>query len=165
MKIFQKTIQKKLKFSGIGLHTGVLVTVNLLPADINNGIIFYRKDLEKSRPIIANWSNIKVANLCSMICNNDKQTVSTIEHLMFAFYVLGITNIIVELNGPEIPILDGSSILFIQELLKVGIEEQKLEVLYLKIKKRALPAPCMTLLTSLKSRLIRPGTTIRSLMP
>ena len=128
MKIFQKTLNKKVTFKGISLHTGVVTTINLLPAKINQGIIFKRIDLKNSKHINASWNNVKVANLCTMIKNTKGESVSTIEHLMFALYALEITNITIEVDGPEIPILDGSSLLFIQELISSGISEQKSEM-------------------------------------
>ena len=100
----------------------------MLPAKINQGIIFKRIDLKNSKPTLATWNNVKVANLCTMIKNSKGESVSTIEHLMFALYALEITNVTIEVDGPEIPILDGSSLLFIQELITSGISEQKTEM-------------------------------------
>ena len=134
MKIFQKTLNKKVTFKGISLHAGELTTINLLPAKINQGIIFKRIDLKNSKPIPALWKNVKVANLCTMIKNSNGDSISTIEHLMFALYALEITNVIIEVDGPEIPILDGSSLLFIQELITSGLNEQKTEIPQLYIK-------------------------------
>ena len=70
MKIFQKTLNKKVTFKGISLHTGEITTINLLPAKINQGIIFKRIDLKNSKPTLATWNNVKVANLCTMIKNS-----------------------------------------------------------------------------------------------
>jgi UDP-3-O-[3-hydroxymyristoyl] N-acetylglucosamine deacetylase len=128
VKIFQKTLNKKVTFKGISLHAGEVTTINLLPAKINQGIIFKRIDLKNSKPTLASWNNVKVANLCTMIKNSKGESVSTIEHLMFALYALEITNVTIEVDGPEIPILDGSSLLFIQELITSGISEQKTEM-------------------------------------
>jgi len=135
VKILQKTLNKKVTFNGISLHAGMVTTVNLFPAKINQGIIFKRVDLKNSKPIPALWSNVKVANLCTMIKNHKGDSISTIEHLMFAIYALGITNVFIEVDGPEIPILDGSSMLFIKELITSGLNEQKVEYPELLIKK------------------------------
>jgi len=135
VKILQKTLNKKISFKGIALHTGIVTTINLLPAKIDQGIIFKRIDLKNSEPIPALWNNVKVANLCTMIKNFKGDSISTIEHLMFALYALEITNVIIEVHGPEIPILDGSSLLFIQELIGCGLKEQKNWIPELKIKK------------------------------
>lgn len=136
MKLFQKTIKKNIKFEGIALHTGAISVINLLPADINHGISFKRIDLKNSKPIIANWANVKTANLCTMLKNDCGDTISTIEHLMFSFYSLGLTNIIVEVDGPEVPILDGSSKIFIDEILKNKIYVQNAEAPNLEIIKK-----------------------------
>lgn len=134
MKIFQKTLNKTITFTGITLHSGIVSTINLLPAEANHGIIFKRIDIKKSKPIPALWTNVKVANLCTVIKNSHGDSISTIEHLMFAFYVTGITNLTVEVDGPEIPILDGSALLFVEQLNACGFISQKTEVLELKIK-------------------------------
>jgi UDP-3-O-[3-hydroxymyristoyl] N-acetylglucosamine deacetylase len=134
VKILQKTLNKKVTFKGISLHAGEVTIINLLPAKINQGIIFKRIDLKNSKPIPALWKNVKVANLCTMIKNSNGDSISTIEHLMFALYALEITNVMIEVDGPEIPILDGSSLLFIQELITSGLNEQKTEIPQLDIK-------------------------------
>ena len=138
MKILQKTLKKKISITGISLHSGLITTINLIPLGVDKGIVFKRTDLNNSRPIPAIWSNVKVANLCTMIENSKKETISTIEHLMFAFYAIGLTNVFVEVDGPEIPILDGSAKLFIDEIIKSGISIQDKEVSYLKIKKKII---------------------------
>ena len=124
MKIFQKTLKKQIAFEGISLHSGLITKINLLPAKVNQGIIFKRIDLKNSKSIPALWKNVKVANLCTVIKNDNGESVSTIEHLMFAFYVTGITNVTIEVDGPEIPILDGSSKLFVEKLNPSEIIEQ-----------------------------------------
>jgi UDP-3-O-[3-hydroxymyristoyl] N-acetylglucosamine deacetylase len=105
----QLTIKKKTIFEGVGLHSGLTTKIILLPSEINSGISFLRTDIKNSSPILANWKNIVSANLCTKIANSQGNSVSTIEHLMFSFYSLGITNLLVEINGPEIPIMDGSA--------------------------------------------------------
>ena len=138
MIILQKTLKKKISITGVSLHSGLVTTINLIPLGVDRGIIFKRVDLKNSSPIPAIWSNVKVANLCTMIENSNKETISTIEHLMFAFYAIGLTNVFVEVDGPEIPILDGSAKLFIDEIMKSGISIQDKEVSYLKIKKKII---------------------------
>ena len=134
MKILQKTLNKKVTFSGVSLHAGLVTTIHLLPAKTNHGIVFKRVDLNNSKPIPALWNNVKVANLCTMIKNSKGDSISTIEHLMFALYALEITNVTIEVDGPELPILDGSSLIFIQELIRSGLNEQKTEIPQLEIK-------------------------------
>jgi UDP-3-O-[3-hydroxymyristoyl] N-acetylglucosamine deacetylase len=131
----QKTIKKKLVFEGIALHSGALVKIALIPSEENTGITFLRKDLKKNSVIRACWKNIVPASLCTKISNKYGASVSTIEHLMFSFYALGITNLLIETNGPEIPIMDGSSKIFIDKILNIGLFAQKKKVPYLIIKK------------------------------
>ena len=135
MDLHQKTIKKKLILEGIALHSGTLVRIALLPSNENTGIVFLRTDLKKNAAIKACWENIVPASLCTKIANKDGASVSTIEHLMFSLYALGITNLLIEINGPEIPIMDGSSKIFIDEILTNGLLNQKSAVSHLIIKK------------------------------
>lgn len=121
----QITIKKKLVLDGLGLHSGVPVKLKFFPAEIDTGIVFLRTDIKKSEVIKSYWKNVIPSNLCTKISNNKNQSISTIEHLMFALYGLGITNVHLEIDGPEVPILDGSAKIFIDELLKAGLVEQK----------------------------------------
>ncbi len=131
----QTTIKKKIIFEGIGLHSGIVTKLVLLPAETDSGINFLRSDLAKSKPISALWNNIKAANLCTKITNKNGDTVSTIEHLMFALYSLGITNLFIEINGPEVPILDGSAKVFIDEILATGLLKQNKKIKILNVLK------------------------------
>ncbi len=135
METNQLTIKKKTIFEGVGLHSGLTTKITLLPSEINSGISFLRTDIKNSSPILANWKNIVSANLCTKIANTKGDSVSTIEHLMFSFYSLGITNLLVEINGPEIPIMDGSAKIFIDEILKSGLLTQKQKIKKIKILK------------------------------
>ena len=135
MPYYQSTIKKKIIFEGLGLHSGASVKMVMLPAKENTGIVFFRKDIKNSHPILANWRNITKASLCTQIKNKYGQEISTVEHLMFSFYSLGITNLKIEINGPEVPIMDGSAKIFIHKLKEVGICFQKKEVPQIKILK------------------------------
>ena len=132
----QKTLSKEASFSGIGLHSGTTVDVTLIPANSNSGIVFKRIDLEKNNEIIANFKNVSSAKLCTKIENNFGASVSTIEHLMAAFYICGINNLIVNLNGPEVPIMDGSAKDFVQIIKKCGLKTLEGKRKFIKIKKR-----------------------------
>jgi len=132
---YQKTIKKKIILEGIALHSGVLVKIALIPSHENTGIVFLRTDLKKNAVIKACWENIVPASLCTKISNKHGASVSTIEHLMFSFYALGITNLLIEINGTEIPIMDGSSKVFIDEILNNGLLDQKRKLSHLIIKK------------------------------
>ena len=106
----QKTLSKKIHINGIGLHSGINVQMKLMPAKADFGIKFYRTDLSSNNIIEAIWSNVSNTQLCTTISNNKAGvSVSTIEHLMSALSGLHIDNLKIEINGPEVPIMDGSS--------------------------------------------------------
>ena len=113
----QKTLIKSASFEGVGLHSGVKVKVNLVPAKDNTGILFKRVDLKDNNIIKANYKAVSSAKLCTTLENENKTKVSTVEHLMAAFYITGIDNIIVEIDNSEVPIMDGSSKEFIELIL------------------------------------------------
>ena len=104
----QKTLTHKISFKGIGLHSGIVSNVSLLPADEDKGIIFKRVDLKENNIIEANFKNVSSAKLCTTLKNSSGASISTIEHLMAAFYINGIDNVIVEVDNKELPIMDGS---------------------------------------------------------
>ena len=94
----QSTIARKISFSGIGVHTGKKVNVNILPATPNSGIIFKRSDLIKNNIVVPNFQNVCEATLCTTVSNQFGVKISTIEHLMAAFIGLGVDNAIVEID-------------------------------------------------------------------
>ena len=132
---YQKTLNSQVSFSGIGLHSGKKVDVTLEPTNSNSGITFKRIDLEKNNEVIANFKNVSSAKLCTKIENEFGTTVSTVEHLMAAFYVCGIDNLVVNLNGPEVPIMDGSAKNFVEIIKKNGLKTLKGKRKFVKIKK------------------------------
>jgi len=109
----QQTIAKPVSIKGIGLHTGTEVTMKLYPAKVDYGINFIRKDIKDNNVIEALWSNVTSTKLSTTISNQSGASVSTIEHLMSALSGLHIDNIKIEIDGPEVPIMDGSSIKFV----------------------------------------------------
>ena len=132
----QKTINKKISFSGVGLHTGSKVDLNLLPAAPNTGIIFKRIDLTDHNIIIPVYSNVVDTTLCTTLANEKGAKVSTIEHLMGALYGLGVDNLIVELNSQELPILDGSAKPFVEKILSIGFKFSSTPIKLIKINKK-----------------------------
>lgn len=136
MKAVQSTIKKKISFSGVSLHSGIIVNLDLVPAPINNGVVFRRKDIKNLPKIRAIWNNVKFSNLCTTIKNEKNHSVSTVEHLMFSLCVLGISNVFIDIDGPEVPILDGSSKIFTEEILKAGINFQDKYLIEIKINKK-----------------------------
>jgi len=132
---FQKTISKSTEFNGIGLHSGLESKIKIIPADDNFGIVFKRTDLDQKNIIKANFENVSSAKLCTTIQNNFDVSISTVEHLLAALYITGIDNVLIEINSPEVPIMDGSSKEFVETILKVGVKEQNAKRKYIKILK------------------------------
>ncbi len=133
---FQKTISKQIEFKGIGLHSGLESIIKIIPADDNYGIVFKRTDLDQKNIIKANFDNVSSAMLCTTIQNNFDAKVSTVEHLLAAFYITGIDNALIEINSSEVPIMDGSSKEFVETILKAGLKEQNAKRKYIKILKK-----------------------------
>ena len=131
----QKTLSKKISLSGIGIHTGTKVNINILPGNPNSGIIFKRIDLQKNNLVFANYSNVVDTTLCTTISNEYGTKVSTIEHLMGAFYGIGIDNALIEIDSQEVPILDGSAKIFINAINEIGSRFSDKPIKIIKINK------------------------------
>jgi UDP-3-O-[3-hydroxymyristoyl] N-acetylglucosamine deacetylase len=129
----QKTINKNLTFKGVGLHSGLVATMTIKPAEPNSGIIFKRIDLKKNNIIIPNIFNVSSAVFCTTISNKTGVSVSTIEHLMGALYGLGVDNALIEIDNQEVPILDGSAKIFVEEISKIGIKNSDASIKIIKI--------------------------------
>ena len=123
----QKTIQKEISLSGVGLHTGKEVKLTFKPAPENNGYVFVRTDLE-GNPIIEAKADYVIDTQRGTNLEKNGVRIHTSEHVLAAVVGLGIDNIIIEISAPEPPIMDGSSKYFIEALEKVGIEEQEAEI-------------------------------------
>ena len=132
----QKTVSKKISIDGIGIHTGLKANLDILPAHPNTGIIFKRVDITKNNTIIPNYNNVVDTTLCTTISNDYGVKVSTIEHLMGAFYGLGIDNAIVELNSQEVPIMDGSAKQFVELIVQAGIQTSELPIKIIKVEQQ-----------------------------
>ena len=132
----QKTINQNLNFFGVGLHSGNKVEMRLLPAAPNTGIIFKRSDLSKNNIIYPSVYNVSNASYCTTLTNEFGVSVSTIEHLMAALYGLGIDNIVVDVNSEELPIMDGSAKIFVEEIEKVGFKISDQPIRVIKINKK-----------------------------
>ncbi len=128
----QKTISKEVSISGKGLHTGAEVNLKFKPAKENTGYNFVRTDLEERVVIPAVAENVIDTSRGTTIGKKNVK-ISTIEHLMASVYSLGIDNIEIEIDGEEIPILDGSAELFVNKLLEAGIIEQEKEKKYFEV--------------------------------
>lgn len=132
----QKTLSQPVIFHGIGLHTGRAVTMRVKPAPAGHGIVFKRVDvIGKDNVIPARHENIVDTRLCTVIGNDAGVTIGTIEHLMAAFAGCAIDNAIVEVDAPELPIMDGSAKDYIEAFDRVGINAQSAPRRALKILK------------------------------
>jgi len=125
--IKQKTIEKSFRLSGKGLHGGKQTLVTFYPADENQGIKFQRIDIEGKPIVEALVSNVHATSRGTSIRNSKGDEIKTIEHLMAALAGCGINNLLIEIDSDEMPIMDGSSHCFVNEILKVGIREQEVE--------------------------------------
>ena len=132
----QKTIKKKVSFSGIGLHSGIKVNICLKPSAPDTGIVFKRIDLKENNLIYPNFMNVSNTALNTTISNNFGVKVSTIEHLMGALFGIGIDNALIEIDNEEVPILDGSAKFFISKILSVGLETSNKPIKIIKINKK-----------------------------
>lgn len=121
----QKTLKTAIHCTGTGLHSGARVSMTLLPAPAGTGIVFRRTDLQGAgAEIPARWHNVVDTRLCTAVSNDDGVRIGTIEHLMAALYGSEIDNVIVEIGGPEVPIMDGSAQPFVFLIDCAGTVEQ-----------------------------------------
>ena len=132
----QKTVSKKISFEGIGVHTGIKSKLDILPAEPDTGILFKRKDLKVNNTVHALYNNVTDTTLCTTITNQYGTKVSTIEHLMGALYGVGIDNAIIEIDSQEVPILDGSAKIFVEEINNVGLKFSNKPIKIIKINKK-----------------------------
>ena len=129
---FQHTIKEPISISGAGIHTGQSVTINILPAAPNAGIVFQRVDLPGKPTVKADVDYVVETNRSTTLEHNGAR-VSTIEHLMAAMVGMQVDNALIEINGEEVPILDGSSQPFVEAFEKVGVMQQNAEKIYYTI--------------------------------
>jgi UDP-3-O-[3-hydroxymyristoyl] N-acetylglucosamine deacetylase len=135
-RAFQHTLRAPALFAGVGVHTGAYTRVNVRPAPADAGIVFVRLDvLDRDNRVPAAAEAVCRTQLGTVIGNAAGVTVSTIEHLMAAFVMLGIDNAVVELDGPEMPIMDGSSEPFVRILDRAGRRSQEAARRYIEILK------------------------------
>ena len=130
----QKTTIAPAIIAGVGVHTGDRVRLAVRPAPVGTGIVFVRTDIkDRDNRIPVSGEAVVDARLNTMIENGAGVRLSTIEHLMAAFSALGVTNAVVEVDGPELPILDGSALQFVQLLDRAGFRRQEAPVRYIEI--------------------------------
>ena len=132
--IKQRTLSSEISSVGIGLHSGKKIKMTLCPAKENNGITFQRSDLPNSKSLKASATSVVVTENNTAI-GSGSSVIHTVEHLMAVLYGLGVSNCHVVLDGPEVPIMDGSGASFLFLIKEAGIEEQNAEVKILSVKK------------------------------
>ncbi len=131
----QATLRQAVQFSGVGLHTGRLVRMIVRPQAANMGLWFARTDRPDAPLIPARYDAVPMSRLCTKLVGEDGSEVSTVEHLMAALAGCGIHNALVEVDGPEIPILDGSAAPFVRAFLAAGIQRQSAPIHAIEILK------------------------------
>lgn len=120
----QATLNDTVIFQGVGLHSGAPARLEIHPARPGHGIVFRRTDLTPAVDLPALWNNVTPSRLCTLLDDGKGATLSTIEHVMAALAGTGIHNALVTVDGPEVPILDGSAAPFVQAILDAGIAHQ-----------------------------------------
>jgi len=133
----QTTLKSTIKLVGTGLHSGRPVKMTVEPASAEYGIWFRRLDItDRDNMIAARYDNVSDTQLCTQISNNSGVSVSTVEHLMAALAGCGVHNALIELDGPEVPIMDGSSDRFVREILMTGTRRLNAPVRVIRVLKR-----------------------------
>ena len=135
--IRQRTLKNVIRASGVGLHTGEKVLMTLRPAAPNTGVVFRRVDLASPVDMPVSAELVGDTRLCSTL-DNGQTSVATVEHLMSALAGLGVDNIYVDLDGPEVPIMDGSASSFVFLLQSAGMEAQNAAKKFVRIKKTVM---------------------------
>ncbi len=133
--ICQRTLKNPIRATGIGLHTGEKVLLTLRPAHPNTGIVFHRLDLDRPVTVKAHPANVGETQLSTTLVR-DGVSISTVEHLMSALAGLGIDNLHVDIDGPEMPIMDGSSSPFVFLVQSAGIQDQPAAKRFIRIKRK-----------------------------
>ena len=133
----QTTLRRAVVVEGRGVHSNAPVSMVLHPAEANTGISFLRTNLPdgSERRIEAKWSSVSTTDLCTVLGDPNRASVSTVEHLMAAFAGLGLDNVVVEIDGPEVPIMDGSAARFVAAIDSVGLKTLWASRRYLRVLK------------------------------
>jgi len=134
--IKQRTLKSTINCSGVALHSGDKISMTLLPAEPGSGIVFRRTDIAGGgAEIKAVFENVVDTNMCTTLGNSDGVTIATVEHLMAALSGSGIDNALIEVNGPEVPVMDGSAAPFVFLVECAGVVEQDAPRRYIRILK------------------------------
>jgi UDP-3-O-[3-hydroxymyristoyl] N-acetylglucosamine deacetylase len=131
----QTTLKSRGSVSGVGVHSGKAVTLNLLPADPDTGIVFQRIDQADPAEFRALVSEVGATDLCTVLGDPAGLHVGTVEHLLAALSMMGIDNVMIEIDGSEVPVMDGSAAMFVDIVEQAGIEYQAVKRRYIRVKK------------------------------
>ncbi|MEP1932828.1 MAG: UDP-3-O-acyl-N-acetylglucosamine deacetylase [Roseibium sp.] len=131
----QTTLAEQVTLTGIGVHSNKPASITLVPAESGVGVVFTRTDQDDAVEVPASWDKVSATALCTVLGDPSQEGVSTVEHLMAALFGMGVDNVIVEVDGPEMPIMDGSSAVFVAAIEQAGLKKLDRGRRYLKIKK------------------------------
>ena len=133
----QRTLRAAMELSGVGLHSGAPVALRLTPAAPDAGVRFRRLDVRGRNPEVpARWDAVSDTTLCTTVANEDGVKVATVEHLMAALAGAGVDNALIELDGPEVPVVDGSSAPFLALIERAGLIDQAAPRRIVRVQKR-----------------------------
>ncbi|CCQ72797.1 CE11 : UDP-3-O-acyl N-acetylglucosamine deacetylase [Magnetospira sp. QH-2] len=134
--LLQTTLKSPINCSGVGLHSGAKISMTLRPAEANRGIVFHRSDISgQGAEIPARWDNVTDCRLCTTLGNTEGASIGTVEHLMAALAGCGVDNVEIDINGPEVPIMDGSAAPFVFLIECAGIVDLDAPRLGIRIEK------------------------------
>ncbi|GAB4526896.1 MAG: UDP-3-O-acyl-N-acetylglucosamine deacetylase [Roseibium sp.] len=131
----QTTLADQVTLTGIGVHSGKPASITLVPAEAGVGIVFTRTDQDDAAEVPALWDKVSATALCTVLGDPSREGVATVEHLMAALFGMGVDNLVVEIDGPEMPVMDGSSSAFVEAIENTGLKKLDRGRRYLKVKK------------------------------
>lgn len=129
----QRTLARSVTLKGTGLHSGKTVEVVFSPAEVNTGVVFLRTDIDNAQPINAKYHLVNDTQMSSNLTNALGERIGTVEHLMSAIAALGIDNLHIGVSAPEVPIMDGSALPFVEALQQAGIVEQAAPKAFIRV--------------------------------
>ncbi|RWC00462.1 MAG: UDP-3-O-acyl-N-acetylglucosamine deacetylase [Mesorhizobium sp.] len=132
---YQTTLRSRATLTGTGVHSGNSVTVHFLPADADTGVVFQLSNGSEVREFRALVSEVGATDLCTMLGDPAGEHIATVEHLMATVFGLGIDNVVIEIDGREVPILDGSAIAFVEAFDQAGIDTLPIKRRYIRVVK------------------------------
>ena len=144
----QTTLRQPITCGGTGVHSGRDVTLTLRPASANRGVVFRRVDItDRDNNVVARWDKVADTQMCTVLRNAAGVRVSTVEHLMAALAGCGVDNVLVDVDGEELPIMDGSAKNFVEEIEKIGFNISDQPIRVIKINKKITYTDCEKFIT------------------